>query len=295
MTKPLHYLTATIDGQSMYYSDSDKHNTDSQPIVFIHGFLTDSSMWQAQIDALKSQHRCIAIDLWSHGQSDPMPKGTTSLVTIAEQCLSLLSSLGLNQFRLVANGSGCAIAAEMALISPTSVTKMVMANGFIGFEPQVNCIKYQQWIDQISQQQSCSKEMADLITEQYFANLAIESHNNEVSHSDNSSDANTNNSLTPERFSQALQNLSPNNIAELVLMAPLFLYKRDTLELAEQLTLPCLILVGEQNKLRTVLEAYLMQDCITGSTLKQLTAAGHLANVEQAAMVNQHLINFFES
>ena len=257
-----------INNQNLHFTDVGQ----GPVLFFIHGFLADNTMWQPQIDALSEHYRCIAIDLWSHGKSDPMPSGTTSLVTIAEHCLALLASLDISQCSVIGNGTGSAIAAEMVLAKPAQITKLVMANGFIGFEPQVNCAKYQAWIDQASQQNKCNEELAITVAEKFFT-------------PNSQSEAKT-------VFTQQLTQLSKQQIEHLALLSPLALYKRDTLELVEQFTLPCLIVIGEQNQLRTMLEAYLMQDCITGSQLVQIAEAGHFANIDQPTKVNQLLLSF---
>ncbi|MCL1065508.1 alpha/beta hydrolase [Shewanella olleyana] len=265
---PLKSHSFNINSQNLSFTDVGQ----GPVLLFIHGFLADNTMWQPQIDALSEHYRCIAIDLWAHGQSDPMPAGTTSLVTIAEHCLALLASLDISQCTVIGNGTGSAIAAEMVLAKPTLVAKLVMANGFIGFEPQVNCAKYQAWIDQANQQNECNEELAETVADKFFT-------------PNSQSDAKT-------AFTQKLTQLSKQQIEQLALFSPLAFYKRDTLELVEQFTLPCLILIGEQNQLRTMLEAYLMQDCITGSKLIQIAEAGHFANIEQTAKVNQLLLSF---
>ncbi|HAH02970.1 MAG TPA: 2-succinyl-6-hydroxy-2,4-cyclohexadiene-1-carboxylate synthase, partial [Vibrio sp.] len=53
----------TVDNQSMAYLDEGQG-----PVVVLgHSYLWDSAMWKPQIDALKTQYRCIVPELWSHG------------------------------------------------------------------------------------------------------------------------------------------------------------------------------------------------------------------------------------
>ncbi|PMG80435.1 hypothetical protein BCU84_03600 [Shewanella sp. 10N.286.51.B7] len=258
----------SIDNQRLHFTDVGQ----GPVLFFVHGFLADNTMWQPQIAQLSENYRCISVDLWSHGQSDSMPTGTTSLITIAEHCLSLLDYLNVHQCCVIGNGTGSAIAAEMVLAKPAQISKLVMANSFIGFEPQVNCAKYQAWVDQISEQKQCHEQLANTIADMFFVNSQT--------------------STAKSAFISKLIHLSPTQIEQLALFSPLAFYKRDTLELVEQFSLPCLIMIGEQNQLRTMLEAYLMQDCITGSRLLQIANSGHFSNIEQAEKVNQTLESF---
>ncbi|WP_076537786.1 alpha/beta fold hydrolase [Shewanella sp. UCD-KL21] len=261
--------TFAINEQPLHFIDQGQ----GPVILFIHGFLSDSQQWQPQIELFSQSHRCIAVDLWAHGQSGALPHGTTSLVTIAHHCLSLLAHLNIDQCMVIGNGCGGAIAAEMVLAHPKTISKLVLANSFIGFEPQVNSAKYQLWIDELCAAKQCSETLADTISSQFFAETA-------------------DSQALMANFNQQLMGLSAQRIEQLSLFAPLVFYKRDSLELAEQFTLPCLILIGSQNKLRTPLEAYLMQDCISASKQLQISNAGHMCNQEQADEFNQLLHAF---
>ncbi|WP_144208414.1 alpha/beta fold hydrolase [Shewanella donghaensis] len=266
---PYQTQSFAINEQSLHFIDQGQ----GPALFFIHGFLGDSQQWQAQIAELSQSHRCIAVDLWAHGQSSAMPSGTTSLVTITQHCLSLLTYLNIDQCAVIGNGTGGAIAAEMVIAQPKTVSKLVIANSFIGFEPQVNSAKYQSWVDKVAADKQCNDELATTITNMFFTDI---SESNEFA----------------IKFKQTLMGLQEQQIAQLTLFAPLVFYKRDTLELVEQFTLPCLIIIGAQNKLRTPLEAYLMHDCISGSRQVQMSNAGHMGNQEQADEFTQLLTSF---
>ena len=38
-------------------------------LVFVHSYLWDKEMWKPQVEELKKDFRCIAIDLPNHGES----------------------------------------------------------------------------------------------------------------------------------------------------------------------------------------------------------------------------------
>ena len=71
------------------------------PILFGHSFLWDCRMWQAQIASFKNRYRCIVPDLWSHGQSDPLPYQNCSLEVLAEDYWQFSQSLSLQKFALI--------------------------------------------------------------------------------------------------------------------------------------------------------------------------------------------------
>jgi len=66
------------------------------PVVLLHGFPFDHTLWQAQADALSREYRIITPDLRGHGQS-PAPDGSYPMRDMAGDVVALLDSLGIEQ------------------------------------------------------------------------------------------------------------------------------------------------------------------------------------------------------
>ncbi|MET1069141.1 MAG: alpha/beta fold hydrolase, partial [Pseudomonas prosekii] len=123
---------ATIDGQPLHYIDQG-----TGPAVLLAGsYLWDQAMWAPQIAALSQQYRVIALDLWGHGQSGPVPAGTTSLDDIARQALALLDHLGIAQVTLVGLSVGGMWGARLALSAPERINGLVLMDTYVGVEPE---------------------------------------------------------------------------------------------------------------------------------------------------------------
>ena len=69
--------TLTVDGASVAYSDTGAPagRTDAPVVVFGHGLLFSGWMFGAQIEALRTDYRCIAIDWRGQGDSPPARSG----------------------------------------------------------------------------------------------------------------------------------------------------------------------------------------------------------------------------
>ena len=52
-------------GTNIFYTDSGKGNA----LVFLHGFLENSSIWDPFIPELSKKNRVICIDLLGHGKT----------------------------------------------------------------------------------------------------------------------------------------------------------------------------------------------------------------------------------
>ena len=94
----------------------DEGPRDGRPIVFVHGFLTNGSLWRNVIPPLAAAgHRCIAPDwpLGSHRR--PMPVGADlSPWGLARLVADFLAELELDDVVLVGNDTGGALAQMVA-------------------------------------------------------------------------------------------------------------------------------------------------------------------------------------
>ncbi|MCS6123701.1 alpha/beta fold hydrolase [Shewanella sp. SP1S1-7] len=244
-------------------------------LLFGHSYLWDSAMWAPQIAALSAHYRCIVPELWGHGQSDLLPDNGKTLLDIADHMLALMDDLDITDFNVIGLSVGAMWGAELVLKAPARVKTLVMIDSFIGFEPEVTRAKYDGMLDMITAAKAIPAPLISAISPLFFANNAA--HN------------------TPELvagFEHSLTTISAEKIPTIVKLGRMIFGRRDTMECAEQLTLPCLIMAGVEDKARSVLESYLMSDAIDGSQLVHIPAAGHISTLEQAEFINQHLADF---
>ena len=244
-------------------------------LLFGHSYLWDSAMWAPQIATLSAQYRCIVPELWGHGQSDLLPNNCKTLLDIADQMLELMDALEITHFSVVGQSVGAMWGAELVLKAPTRVKTLVMLNSFIGFEPEVTRAKYDGMLDIITAAKAIPAPLISAISPLFFAN-----------------DAENNTPELVTGFEQSLASITAEQIPTIVKLGRMIFGRRDTMEYAEQLTLPCLIMAGVEDKARSVLESYLMSDAIDGSQLVHIPAAGHISTLEQAEFINQHLADF---
>ncbi|MCH7421432.1 MULTISPECIES: alpha/beta fold hydrolase [Shewanella] len=260
-----------IAGSQLSYLDIGTGPT----LLFGHSYLWDSAMWAPQIALLSKSYRCIVPDLWGHGQSGTVPENCHSLLDISEHMLALMDALELETFSLIGLSVGAMWGAELVLKAPARVKTLAMLDSFIGFEPEITRAKYFGMLDMIQTAGSIPPALINAISPLFFAD-----------------NAKANNPELVQRFENDLAALTPERIPDIVKLGRIIFGRRDTLEFAEQFTLPCLIMVGVEDKARSVLESYLMSDAINGSQLVHIPSAGHISSLEQAEFVNQQLLAF---
>jgi pimeloyl-ACP methyl ester carboxylesterase len=78
---------------------------DGDPVVFLHGFMEDLSIWEGLISAFPDK-KCIAVDLHGHGQSFFDPELKPSLPEMARQVQILLRKIGVTHYQAVGHSLG---------------------------------------------------------------------------------------------------------------------------------------------------------------------------------------------
>jgi 3-oxoadipate enol-lactonase len=66
------------------------------PLLMVHGFPLDHSMWRAQIDHFAASHQVVAVDLRGFGQSVVTP-GKVSMAQLADDCRGILDALEIEE------------------------------------------------------------------------------------------------------------------------------------------------------------------------------------------------------
>jgi sigma-B regulation protein RsbQ len=119
-------------GYRIHYTDSAAGSvTDAPVIVFIHGLASSSKIYAGQIMCFCSKYRCIAPDLFGHGNSDsPLPQTVDpdfySLAGHAKAVVSLLSHLSLEKVTFIGWSLGSAISMTLALTYPQVVENLIL-------------------------------------------------------------------------------------------------------------------------------------------------------------------------
>lgn len=86
---------------------------DGEPLLLMHGFPTASLDWSKMWGALKQKYKCVALDFIGYGFSDKPGNYKYSIKDNADIVQSLLASLGINKYHLLAHDVGDSVAQEL--------------------------------------------------------------------------------------------------------------------------------------------------------------------------------------
>lgn len=97
------------------------------PLVFIHGWSCGHDDWQAQLDTLSRDFRCIGIDLPGHGRSER--PAIPAIAAMAAGVNAMLDKLAVPGAVLVGHSMGCRVAMQTWADRPERVRGIVHVDG----------------------------------------------------------------------------------------------------------------------------------------------------------------------
>ena len=116
--------TTMLDGRTIAFEDT---GTGSPAILVVHGFGGTRHHFDAEVAALRTAHRVVAIDRSGHGESDPDPDGY-AIGRVAAELHELCIDLGLDRV-LVVSHSFDKPSIELAARHPELVSGLVILDG----------------------------------------------------------------------------------------------------------------------------------------------------------------------
>lgn len=104
----------------------EEHGT-GQPVLLLHGFPLNRTMWRPQVAALSATHRLIAPDLPGFGESRALPPSRT-IAGMAAAARDLLNALGVERAALCGLSMGGYVALAFAHAFPDRVAALMLAD-----------------------------------------------------------------------------------------------------------------------------------------------------------------------
>lgn len=127
-----------VNGVRLHYTDTGSGDV---AVVFSHGLLFSTEMFEAQIEHLKGNFRCIAYDHRGQGQS-ASPDSGYDMDTLTADAAALIKALGVEKCHFVGLSMGGFVALRMALDYPELVRSISVLDSSADPEPIENHGKY---------------------------------------------------------------------------------------------------------------------------------------------------------
>jgi pimeloyl-ACP methyl ester carboxylesterase len=125
-----------IDGMLVHIRDQGPQ-TDSIPVVLIHGTSASLHTWDDWTDGLIADRRVLRFDLPAFGLTGPAPDNDYSIERYAAFVLKVMDARGIDRAVLGGNSLGGQVAMEAALLAPGRVAALLLVDpGGYPFEPE---------------------------------------------------------------------------------------------------------------------------------------------------------------
>jgi 3-oxoadipate enol-lactonase len=242
------------------------------PLLLIHGYPLDRTLWSAQTRALTGIARIIAPDLRGFGESK-MPQGSVTMDTYADDLRGLLDALGVKNAIICGLSMGGYIAFAFYRKNAHRVRALILANTKAAPDSPEGKMG--------------RDENAALAREQGVAAIA---------------ERMLPKMLTPKTIAaradiaNAARALMARQSVEGVVAALMAMRDRpDSAPTLAEISVPTLIITGADDTLIAPNEAEAMRDAIRGARLVTIPNAAHLANLEQPDAFNHAVREFLKS
>ena len=244
-----------------------------QPLVLLHAFPCNRSMWAHQISALTQTHhfRVILPDFRGFGESD-VPEGSYPMELLAEDTAALLDALHIEQFILGGLSMGGYASFALYRKYAQRVQALILADTRAQADTPEARANREEMI-QLAERGGSAAVAEHMLLRVLTAQTLRDP------------------TGTTARLRAMMEAASPAGI----IGAQRGMGERpDSTDLLPQIHCPTLILVGEQDALTTLAEAQYMAERIPDARVVIIPQAGHLANMEQPEAFNQALVAFLE-
>ena len=242
------------------------------PILFVHGFPLDHSMWRGQLNSLVSEFRVIAPDLRGFGATT-VTDGVVTMETHADDLAALLDELGIERSQkivLCGLSMGGYIAWQFHRKYKDRLLGLILCDTrAIADSPEVVANR---------------KKLAATVLEHGTEPVAAAMMPNLFSAA-----SNENRQHTVELTRQCLLATSPQGIAA----ASLGMAERpDVTADLPSIETPTLLIVGEEDRISTVDEMRGIADAMPNSEFFVVPEAGHMSPLENPEAVNAAIRKF---
>jgi pimeloyl-ACP methyl ester carboxylesterase len=251
----------TINGVRLWVEDT---GGSGPPVLFSHGLLWSTRMWDAQVAALHSRYRCIAWDHRGQGQSDVPNVRSISIEDCYADAVALIERLGVAPVHIVGLSMGGFVTMRLAARRPDLVRSCVLLETSGEAEPAENVPKYRT-LNRVAKwfglRLVANKVMPIMFGQTFLTDPARAAERD----------------LWRERLSGNRRDIwrAVNGVIE----------REPMLSELARITAPTLIMVGDEDVATVPLKAERMHAAIRGSKLVRIPHAGHSSSIEQPGHV----------
>lgn len=247
---------------------------DAPTVVFGHGLLFSGHMFEPQIERLRSSFRCVTIDWRGQGKT-PATSDGYDMDTLSQDAVAVIESLGTGPVHYVGLSMGGFVGMRLAARRPDLIRSLVLLDTSAGPEDPDKVKQYRllasifRWVG--------IKPLERKVKPLMFGPTFLASADSE---------------RVVAEWKAVLGSADRGGLKKAILGVTDRLPIRDELS---AITVPTLIVVGEDDVATPIRKAEAIAEGIIGSTLRTVPECGHSSTVEQPEALADLLEEFLRA
>jgi pimeloyl-ACP methyl ester carboxylesterase len=261
--------TASVRGIEMAYDEVGS----GPPVVLLHGFPFNRSMWREQAAALSDRYRVVTPDLRGHGETTATGEMLVTMNEMAQDVAALMDHLRIERAALGGLSMGGYVSFAFYRRFPLRVRTCILADT----RPHADTEEAR--ANRELQAQKALEEGMEAIADIMLPKLLTAQTLLE----------------RPETVARVREMITGNRPEGAAAALRGMALRDDHTYLLERIIAPTLIIAGSEDEITPLADAELMRREIRGSQLKIIEGAGHLSSIEQPEQFNRALREFLDA
>lgn len=260
-------MIARVDGTGIGYDDIGRGHA----VVFLHAFPLDRTMWAPQTSALAGRYRCLAIDARGFGESPATPP--FDMDRYADDVVAVLDAAGVERASVVGLSMGGYIAFALWRRHPQRVRGLVLADTRATADAPDTRARREELID------LARTAGPNAVAERQLVGVL----------------GKTTRERRPDIVATVRAMMTRAGVDGSVGALQAMLARPDSTPILPTISVPTLVIVGDEDPITPPKEARAMSNGIRESRVEILSGAGHLSNLERPAAFNAVLGEFLHA
>jgi len=245
-------------------------------LLFGHGFPFDHTMWHAQLAGLSDSFTVVTPDFRGMGQSPASGERVTTMADLADDLCALLDQLGLEKCVYCGLSMGGYVGLEFWKRHADRLAALILCDTNARCDSPEGAAKRLATAEKLEAEKTCAF-MVDGMKWNLMTSATL-------------ADAENPNGV----FAAYRKMVTENNPFGVASVARGMAQRGDFSEAARQISVPTLVLTGEQDALSPPTAMKALAETIPGARFVSIPDAAHLAPMEQPERVNREIREFLE-
>jgi pimeloyl-ACP methyl ester carboxylesterase len=237
------------------------------PLAFVHGAGEDGRVWQPQLAALADEFTVVAWDEPGAGGSSDVP-ADFGLTEYADCLAALIEAVELGPAHVAGISWGGTVVLELYRRRPELVRTLILADTYAGWKGSLSEEEVRARVEGVHRMLAATAEEFDPTLPGLFARDP------------------------PTEFVSLLADMAADVRPESFRVALLLMAEADQRDLLARITVPTLLIWGEQDVRSPLSVARRFEQAIRGAQLVVIPGAGHVSNLERPEEFNDAVREF---